>query len=230
MPKHLYTIPSGTALPTDITGLPEGSPFLLLTGDETVAGHLYVLQGVAFVEVASSAVPVVTATRTPATFTCVIPATAVAGAEQVVAAGYAGVALAPFVVPAGLTGALGQIREVTATLSDGSAPAGAVTATVELNGEAFAPIAPVVLDSTHAQQVVTTTYDDTISANQLATGALVTVNVVVAAGFTSSADVTLVVTLFFGEKEQTGAMLGDEGPAMREARLVEREHDLGAAS
>jgi hypothetical protein len=36
MPKHLYTLPSGSALPAT-SGLPNGSPFLLVNGDGSVA-------------------------------------------------------------------------------------------------------------------------------------------------------------------------------------------------
>lgn len=43
MPKHLYTIPSGVSLPTDLTDFVQGSPFILDNGDSTYT--LYSLLG-----------------------------------------------------------------------------------------------------------------------------------------------------------------------------------------
>lgn len=51
MPKHLYTIPTGTSLPV-ATDLPQGYPYLLETGTGlTLSRALYQLQGTAFVRV-----------------------------------------------------------------------------------------------------------------------------------------------------------------------------------
>lgn len=231
MPKHLYTIPSGTTLPA-VTGLPEGSPFLLLTSDETVPGTLHVLQGSAFVEVGAGGGG---GGYVPVELSVTIPTTAVAagGTGTSYSLAVPGTDVGYFMVPTALssngTVANAVLREVTmVTDFADTAPNDTITLEVSLQVPPsttvtpYAPLAgPIALDSTHASLLFAVpTYDATATANQLPAGSWLSADVVAGPAFTSTADMQVLVTLWFGPA--TTALL----TRVTEEMLVEREHQL----